>query len=125
MIPDSRFDVELENPRYETLLQMADILGRHRSLTDFFQDVSERLRALTSFDLIIFAFHDAATGRMYTSYWQGSEIFANRSLAVDDTPSGWVWKNQTPLAIPDTSLEPRFAPAMKNLLDAGIRSYCV
>jgi GAF domain-containing protein len=123
MVSDSHLD--FESRRYETLLQMADILVRHRNLGDFFHDVTERLHTVISFDLIFFAFHDPAIDHRRVQFWQGADISANQNLHVDETPSGWVWNNQQPLAIPDIAREERFVPAMKNLQTAGIRSYSV
>lgn len=123
VVPDSLSD--FESRRYETLLQMADILVRHRNLRDFFHDVTERLHTVIPFDLILFAFHDPATDHIRVQFWQGADISANQNLHVDETPIGWVWSSQQPLAIADVASENRFASAMKTLLTAGINSYAV
>ena len=125
MVPDSHFNSSFERCRYETLLEMADVLVRHRSLTDFFHDVSGRLHAVANFELILFTFHDPATGCMRLCFSQGIEPFPVRALPVDETPSGWVWQNQLPLAIPDLSVETRFAKGIQTLRDVGIQSYCL
>jgi formate hydrogenlyase transcriptional activator len=125
MIPRSHFGSGSDLERYETLLQMTDILVRHRGLKDLFPDVSERLRSVTSFDFIAFTFHDPATAQMRVCFRQGPDTFPDRKLSLNESPSGWVWQNQQPLAIPDTTAESRFIPVMKSLIAAGIGSYCV
>jgi formate hydrogenlyase transcriptional activator len=125
IVPDSRFEIASESRRYETLLQMADILVRHRSLTDSFHNVSERLHAVATFDLIVFTFHDPTTNSMRICFSKGVENLTTRELPVDETPSGWVWQTQQPLAIPDLSTEFRFARGIRSLSEIGIQSYCV
>src|SRR6185437_14160632 len=125
MVPDSHFNSSFERRRYETLLEMADVLVRHRSLTDFFHDVSGRLHAVANFELIIFTFHDPTTDYMRVCFLQGVENFPILELPVDETPSGWVWQNQFPLAIPDLSVETRFARGVQTLREVGIQSYCL
>ena len=125
MVPNSHFNSSFERRRYETLLEMADVLVRHRNLTDFFHDVSQRLHAVANFELIIFTFHEQATGSMRICFSQGIDPFPVRVLLMDETPSGWVWQNQLPLAIPDLSLETRFAKRVQSLREVGIQSYCL
>lgn len=125
MVPDSHFNSSFESRRYETLLEMADVLVRHRSLTDFFHDVSGRLHAVANFELIVFTFHNPTVNSMRVSFLQGVENFPILELPVDQTPSGWVWQNQLPLAIPDVSVETRFSRGMQVLKDVGIKSYCL
>ena len=126
MVPDSfRFNSRFEGRRYEILLEMADVLVRHRSQTDFLHDISERLRTVISFDLILFSFHDSGTNQMQICFSQGAETATRREFPVDGSPSGWVWQNQLPLTISDATAENRFSPGMEFLLEMGIRSYCV
>ncbi len=125
MVPNSHFNSSFERRRYETLLEMADVLVRHRNLTDFFHDVSQRLHAVANFELIIFTFHEQATGSMRICFSQGIDPVPVRVLLMDETPSGWVWQNQLPLAIPDLSLETRFAKRVQSLREVGIQSYCL
>jgi formate hydrogenlyase transcriptional activator len=126
MVPDSHFhNSSFEGRRYETLLQMADVLVRHESLTDFFHDIAERVRAVASFDLILFTFHQPANNCMRIRFLHGNDRFPSRELPVDETPSGWVWKHQEPLVIPNIAEERRFMPGIQHLRDAGIQSYCL
>ncbi len=55
------FDAEL--CRYETLLQMADLVVRPGDLQQLFRDVSERLRQVVCLDLIIFTLHNPANNK--------------------------------------------------------------
>ena len=44
---------------------------------------------------------------------------------VDKAATGWAWKHQEPIAIPDTEREQRFPGCMPTLLNHGVRSYTV
>jgi formate hydrogenlyase transcriptional activator len=119
------YDNSAELGRYEALLQMADLLVRHRSLEELFRDVADRLRYVTPFELITFDLHDAAAGLMSVYYWEGADL-ARPPLrfSIDQTPSGWVWQHQEVLAIPSLTAEARFPAITKVLIEAGIQSYC-
>jgi formate hydrogenlyase transcriptional activator len=43
---------------------------------------------------------------------------------VEESPSGWVWKNQQPLMVPDTSQETRFRMVIDKLIENGVQSFC-
>ncbi len=119
------FDANAELGRYEALLQMADLVVRHRSLEELFRDVASRLRHVTPFELIAFDLHDSATGLMSIYYWEGADLGQPPvQFSIDQTPSGWVWQHQEALVIPSVSAEPRFPAITKVLIEEGIQSYC-
>ena len=48
---------------------------------------------------------------------------SSTSLPVDEAATGWAWKHQEPIAIPDTEREQRFPGFVPVLLNHGVRSY--
>jgi formate hydrogenlyase transcriptional activator len=125
LVPGSHFESDAELRRYETLLQMADLVVRHADLQQLFRDVSERLNQVVDFDLIVFTLHNPSNNRMQLRYCESANADLEQlgELPVEEAPSGWVWLNQLPLIIPDLDEEVRFARGLKVIRDVGIRSY--
>ncbi len=105
---------------------MADLVVRPSDLRQLFRDVSERLRHVLVFDLIVFTIHNPANNTMQLCYWESSEVDLEQhgELPVEDAPSGWVWLNQVPLIVPDLDAEVRFPRGLRTIRQAGMRSYC-
>ncbi len=126
MVPDRLSDSDAELRRYETLLEMADLMVHHGSLPELFEELSGRLREVTAFDFANFSLHDSKKNTMRLHIWAGAELQTLLSeMPVDDTASGWVWKNQQPLVLPDLNAESRFSTLLDILRQKGLRSYCV
>jgi len=125
LVPGSHFESDAELRRYETLLQMADLVVRHSDLQQLFLDVTERLHQVVNFDLIVFTLHNPANNRMQLRYCEssGGDLEQLGELPVEEAPSGWAWLNQSPLIIPDLDEEVRFERGLKVIRNAGIRSY--
>ncbi len=126
MVPGSHFEADAELRRYETLLQMADLVVRHSALRQLFYDVSERLKQVLQFDLIVFTLHNPANNQMQFGYSEPADAAMDQvgDLPVEEAPTGWVWQNQSSLVIPDIDVEERFGPVLKAMRKTGIRSYC-
>ena len=126
LVPDSHFESDAELRRYETLLQMADLVVRPSDLQQLFRDVSERLGHVVNFDLILFTLHNPANNKMQLHYGESPDADLDQlgELPVEEAPSGWVWQNQSPLIIPDLDEEVRFERGLNVIRGAGIRSYC-
>jgi formate hydrogenlyase transcriptional activator len=61
---------------------------------------------------------------MQTLYCKkNKEIGEFDPLPVDESATGWVWKHQEPVAIPDVERENRFPVCVPVLLNHGVRSY--
>ncbi len=122
----SHFEAESELRRYEALLQMADLVVRPSSLSDLFSDFTERLRQYICFHLINFVMHEPAENVMQLYFWRGKDVkFEPRRLALDQSPSGWVWQHQVPLAIENLTTETRFGEGISILRAAGMQAYYV
>jgi formate hydrogenlyase transcriptional activator len=126
MCPLGAVNFEIDLQRYAALLEMADVVSRHRSAADLFRDLTPRLQAVVSFDLINFSLHDPTRNQMKMHVWDDTErLDAPQQVAVQESVSGWVWQNQTALSIADLEGEKRFEPGLRWLRDRGFRSYSV
>jgi len=125
MIPGTQVDSNGDLRRYETLLQMADLMVHHRSLPELFHELAERLQEVAAFEFASFSLHDPAKNMMVLHLFEDSEFPPAPALvAVEDSPSGWVWQNQQPLAMSDLQIETRFPLHLDILREKGFRSCC-
>ena len=113
-----------ERNRYRALLEITDLVARAKSLPEAFKELAAPVLALTSGELLTYSLHDPHRDSMLTHYWKrNEESGAFDVLPVDEAATGWVWKHQEPIAIPDTEREQRFPSFVPALLNHGVRSY--
>jgi GAF domain-containing protein len=112
--------------RYETLMQVADLMVDHRDVTDLFSDLADRLQNLATFETASFALHDPTRDAMWVHTWHHSTPAITLAEApTQESLSGWVWKNQKPLIVPEETLDvPCFPKALDWLNKRGLESYC-
>jgi formate hydrogenlyase transcriptional activator len=124
MDPDRHFDVE-GIARYETLLQMADLMVHHRAMPDLLPDIAQRLQKVASFEVASFSLYDPEKNVMRMHLWEGKERLSYLTeLPVEDSACGFAWQKQQPMVWPDLHRETRFRRAVNLLKEKGIRSYC-
>jgi formate hydrogenlyase transcriptional activator len=122
---DRHFQPEGDLGRYEALLAMADLMVRHHDLPELFLAMAERLRQVVVADAAHFSLYEPVQNVMRLYLWQGSEMGPlPQEIAVDASPSGWVWQNQEPLVVNDLQLESRFPLVLNRLREQGLKSYC-
>ena len=80
---------------------------------------------LTGGELLNLSLHDPYRDCMLTQYWKRNESGEFEAFPVDEDASGWAWKHQERIAIPDTEREQRFPSCVPVLLNHGVRSYTV
>ncbi len=115
-----------ESGRYRLLLEVTDRLARTRSLPEALKDLASPMLALTGGDLLSLSLHDPRRHQMRTRYWKkDSDSGELDPLPVDEAPSGWAWKHQEPITIPDIEREVRFAGSLPVLRTHGVRSFTV
>jgi formate hydrogenlyase transcriptional activator len=125
MCPLGSLNFEVDLQRYAVLLEMADVVSRHRTPADIFRDLTPRLQAVVPFDLINFSLRDPLRNVMKMFVWSGTDWSAEpRAIATDESVTGWVWRNQTSLSIPDLETEKHFDRRLGWLREYGLRSYC-
>jgi formate hydrogenlyase transcriptional activator len=128
-------DVAAENPENhanaqrsdtEIVLAIADLLAGAGTFPGLFEEIAPLLRKLTNSALVSFALYDVAQDQIISRFLNektGARLW--NTLAIDDSPCGWAWKNQQSLTIPDIEQETRFAEALSELRNLGIRYYTV
>src|SRR5208282_3190171 len=119
-------DASPECNRYRLLLEITDLVARAKTLPDAFKELAGPVLALTGGELLNLALHDPRQDCMQTRYWKKNrESGEFDAIPVDGAATGWAWKHQEPIAIPDTEREPRFPGCVPLLLNHGVRSYTV
>ncbi|MBS1851986.1 MAG: sigma 54-interacting transcriptional regulator [Acidobacteria bacterium] len=126
MIPERHFSSDTDLRRYEALQQMTDVIVRHHTLPELFQDAAERLCCCAGFDFANFSLYDPARDVMVRYF--GKELESKglaREAGVDESLSGRVWREQTPqlyLDLQDIAVPP---PGMAAIRECGVRTYCI
>jgi formate hydrogenlyase transcriptional activator len=119
-------DALLERNRYRLLLEITDVVARSKNLPDAFRELAPPMLALTGGELLNLSLHDPRRDCMLTHYWKKNQESGEfGALPVDEAATGWAWKHQKPVAIPDTEHEQRFPGCVPVLLNHGVRSYTV
>src|ERR1039457_1801928 len=119
-------DSSSEGDRYRLLLEITDVVARAQSLSEAFREFAPPVLALTGCELLNLSIHDSRRDCMLTQYWKkNNESGMFDPLRVDRAASGWAWKFQESVAIPDTEREQRFPDCLPVLINLGVRSYTV
>jgi formate hydrogenlyase transcriptional activator len=117
-------DASAERKRYRGLLEITDLVARAKSLPDAFKEFAPPVLALTGGELLNVSLHDPRRDCMLTQYWKKNQESGEFDvLPVEEAATGWVWKHQELIAIPDTEREQRFPGFVPVLLNHGVRSY--
>jgi formate hydrogenlyase transcriptional activator len=113
-----------ERDRYRLLLEVADRVARTQSLPEALKELAPPVLALTGGELLNLSLYDPRRDCMLTHYWKKNrESGEFEALPVDEAASGWAWKHQEPIAIPDIEREQRFPGFVPALRNHGVRSY--
>jgi formate hydrogenlyase transcriptional activator len=119
-------DKGLKQRRYETLLQITDVMSHQGSLTVLLPELAQCLRRVVGLDVINFALCDPPREVMQMHLWQGADkATVYREVPAADCASGWAWQNQQPLVFPTVEHGMRFARTYEWLEEHKVRSYCV
>ncbi len=114
--------------RYQTLLEIADLIARHRDQASLFHDLAQHLQRVVNIDFLNCVLHESEHNVMRLTTLESlgaGALSLPPETSTEDSCSGWVWKNQQPLLVNDVAGENRFPPIMNVLREHGIRSYCV
>ncbi|HXM11750.1 MAG TPA: sigma 54-interacting transcriptional regulator [Terriglobales bacterium] len=114
-----------ERSRYRLLLEITDLIVRSPTLPDAFKELAPPVLDLTGGELLSLSLHDPRRDRMINHYWKRNQESGEFAASPDEAATGWAWKHQEPVAIPDTVHEQRFSGCVPVLLNHGVRSYTV
>jgi formate hydrogenlyase transcriptional activator len=108
------------------LLEITDMVARASSVPDAFKELAPPVLDLTGGELLSLSLHDPRRDCMLNRYWKKNQESGEFEVfPVDQAATGWAWKHQKPIAIPDTEREQRFPGCMPVWLNHGVRSYTV
>jgi formate hydrogenlyase transcriptional activator len=115
-----------EHNRYRLLLEITDLVARANNLPDAFQQLAPPVLALTGGELLNLSLYDPRRDCMLNHYWKkNQETGEFEAGPIEKAATGWAWKHQEPIAIPDVEREERFPSCTSVLLNHGVRSYTV
>jgi hypothetical protein len=102
-------DAAMAKNRYQLLRDITDSVTRAKSLTAAFQEFARPVLSLTGCDLLNLSLHDPSRDCMLTHYWKRNQESGQfDAFPVDGAVTGWAWKHQEAIEIPDTAREQRF-----------------
>jgi formate hydrogenlyase transcriptional activator len=115
-----------EHIRYRLLLEITDRLAQAKSLPEVLKELAPPVLDLTGGELLNLSLHDPRRNYMMSQYWKRNrESGEFDPVPVDEAASGWAWRNQEALEIPDIEHEHRFPGMVPALRTHGVRSYTV
>lgn len=124
--PDHPLDSQGELRRYEALLEMADLMVRHRSMPELFPAIAARLQEVAEFQFLNFTLFDSQNQSMQLHWWgRTSTPTLPMRIPLGESPGGWVWENQQEMLFPNLTEEKRFPLVLGALQRERIRTYYV
>ena len=122
MSPENRTD-----ERYRALLDVSEKIASHRDLETLFHALAETLHPLVHFDYLNLILYDPARDRVRLHVLESSDstpVQPGMEFPADQSPAGWVVKNQRPLMVADVEKETRFPAVMAVVRQSGVRAFC-
>ncbi len=116
---------EPSRDQYLALLEVTESVATHRSLTDLFHDLTRRLHPILNFTYLALVVPDPEQNVMRLRTLEASasgELKPGMEFPMQDSLSGEVWKNQTPIVLSNTEHATRFPRAMKSFHAYGVHS---
>jgi formate hydrogenlyase transcriptional activator len=113
--------------RYLALLEVSAAIAAHRTLEELFKDLGHRLHSIIEFNYLSVLLYDSARNvmRVHILNSDGADtVRPGMEFSIDESPAGWVWKNQEPLVVNDLDRETRFSRPVKLVREYGVRSFC-
>jgi formate hydrogenlyase transcriptional activator len=113
--------------RYEALLEMADLMVRHRTLPELFHELALGLKKVADFHYLNFSIHIPHLKIMQLNWWEGGGDAAAlpEEVPMAESPSGWTWEHQQELLFPSLQEETRFPRSLDYLRAKGVLTYYV
>jgi formate hydrogenlyase transcriptional activator len=94
----------LETLAYQSLLDVSPAILQHRDLAELFRDLSSGLQAVLRFDFLNLILHDPNRNIMRLHILEtttgSTPDVPGLESSLDASPSGWVFLQQKPLALP-------------------------
>src|SRR5437867_3570872 len=112
--------------RFQALVAVAESITSCRDPEELFRGLARHLQRVVRFDrlglVLLQPERGVTTARILET--TGTGFTTLPEYPVDGNHSGWVIETQQPLIVPDTAAETRWRPAMAELQQHGIVSFC-
>src|SRR5205085_12207243 len=97
-------------------------IGCH-TLAESLRELAPRILELTDCEFLKLSQYDPNQDCMITHFWSRDRVRGKcDAFAVDECVTGWVWKHQEAVLIPDVAKEQRFPVCAQELRKRGIGS---
>jgi formate hydrogenlyase transcriptional activator len=115
--------------KYRTLLAISEAIISHRDLPALLHDLAEQLHQVVRFDEVFVDLYDPNdhTMRLHVLETSAPPSYPPvRRFPVEGIPTGWVWKTQQPLIVPNHQEDTRWPQFVKQVLgQQGILCSCI
>ena len=118
---------DLRLRQYRMLLGLSRVVAKHRNVSDLFNDLAGHLHELFDFRLLQVSLHDGERNVMRLHILETNVPAEEQfplDVPVEDSVTGWVWRNQQPFVTGAVQKETRF-PSTRLLRDAPLTSACI
>src|SRR5271170_6538237 len=125
-----RFDAvhssDLTVGQYLSLLDLAQLALRERTIESLFPRLARRLHNALNFGVVTLSLYDSRTESIRLSVCKAGKTETRcECLPVHACASGWVWKNQRSILVQDLDTEPKLPVFLQSLRRLGVRTYYV
>jgi formate hydrogenlyase transcriptional activator len=112
--------------RYAALLEVAQVIASHRTLEELLRNLAPLLHPLIRFQFLNLMIHDEKRDlmRLHTLEGEGLTFQAGLEASMEESPSGWIWKNQRPFVVEDVANAPDADPRIQRMRRYNIHSSC-
>ena len=112
--------------RYRTLLDLVEVIVRHRNVDELFRDLGRLLPHVVAVDVVALELHDPLHHLMIVRTIQGKvPMELRQEVPVEDSAAGYVWQRQKPLFVADVEQEQRWPALIEQVRKAGVQSFCL
>lgn len=120
-------DLTLDRERLRSLLEVSEAITAYRDLKVLFNELGKRLPSVVPFEFIGLILHDPQRDvmRIHVIATDRTERLPDGlELAMEDSISAWVLKNQQPVVMPRVDKETRFPKVVEMLREMTVQSCC-
>lgn len=120
-------DLTFDRERLRLLLDVSEAIAAHRDLTVLFKELGKRLPSVVPFEFIGLILHDSLRDVMkihVIATDRTERVPDGLELAMDESISAWVLKNQQPVVMPLVDEETRFPKVVGMLREMNVGSCC-
>ncbi|NKE72509.1 sigma 54-interacting transcriptional regulator [Candidatus Manganitrophus noduliformans] len=114
--------------RYRSLLEVTEAIALHRDLHELFRDLAHRLPQVVSVHFVGLSLYNAERNTIRLHTLQANvpaEIIGGHESSLENSPAGFVWKQQDALIVHDVNEEDRWPETVRRMKEDGINSFCV